>query len=104
MRSHTPTIEVGGVDIPYLTLDPLLIWDHWIRGDHCSHPWSTVIFTQSGKSGLDPLIKQLLKSKRKKKIKIKQVKPVLHFVPNDDGTTDVIEYSQEGMKVVRSLV
>ena len=37
---------------------------------------------------------------KRKKIKVKQVKPVLHFIPNEDGTSEVIEYSQKGMKVL----
>jgi hypothetical protein len=51
------------------------------------------------KQALEPLIKSALKPKRKK-IKVKQVKPVLHFVPNDDGTAEIIQYSAKGMKVL----
>ena len=54
------------------------------------------------KTAADPLIQQL--TKKKKKVKVKQVKPVLHFIPNSDGTTDVIEYSGKGMKVLESHV
>ena len=97
---ETPTIEVGGVDIPLPDPAPIVAASTMAVATTAAALVSTVIFTQV-KSGLDPFIKQLLKPK-KKKVKIKQVKPVLHFVPSNDGTTDLIEYSQKGMKVLKS--
>lgn len=99
---QTPTIEVGGIDIPLPDPAPIVAASTMAVATTAAALVSTVIFTQV-KSGLDPLIKQIIRPK-KKKVKIKQVKPVLHFVPGADGTTDVIEYSQKGMKVVKSGV
>ncbi len=42
------------------------------------------------------------KPKKKKKSKIKQVKPVLHYILNDEGKIDILEYSQKGTKVIGS--
>jgi hypothetical protein len=45
------------------------------------------------------------KVKRDKfKIKLRRVKPVLHFVDNGQGSVEVIEYSGEGMRVIASDV
>ena len=45
------------------------------------------------------------KLKRDKfKIKLRQIRPVLHFVDNGDGGVEVIEYSGEGVKVLASDV
>jgi hypothetical protein len=45
------------------------------------------------------------KLKRNKfKVKLRQVKPVLHFVDNGDGGVEVIEYSGESVKVLASDV
>ena len=51
-------------------------------------------------NALEPFLKNL--AKRKFKVKIKKVKPVLHFVLSDNGNIDVIQYSMDGMKVVDS--
>ena len=49
----------------------------------------------------EPLLKTLSK---KKKVKIKAVKPVLHFVSNEDGSTQLIEYGAQGMKVIEGSI
>ena len=51
---------------------------------------------------LEPMMKRMNAPKKKKKIKIKQVKPVLHYIMNDEGIVDILEYSQKGTKVVGS--
>ena len=63
---QTPTIEVGGVDRSRQIHQLLPV--RWPQRQRVPALVSTVIFTQV-KSGLDPLIKQLLKPK-KKKVKI----------------------------------
>lgn len=97
---QVPTVEIGGVEIDLPDPAPIVAASTMAVATTAAALVSTVIFTQV-KSGLDPLIRQLLKP-RKKKVKVKQVKPVLHFIPSGDGTTDVIEYSQKGMKVLKS--
>jgi len=50
------------------------------------------------KNAAEPLIKEATKNKFK--IKIKQVKPVLHYVLADNGHIDIFEYSAEGTKMI----
>ena len=57
---------------------------------------STIALNQL-KNAIGPHLGKLLK---KKKVKIKQVKPVLHYIPNEDGTVECLEYSAKGVKVL----
>lgn len=50
------------------------------------------------KNAAEPLIKEATKNKFK--IKIKQVKPVLHYVLAEEGHIDIFEYSAEGTKMI----
>jgi len=50
------------------------------------------------KNAAEPLIKEATKNKFK--IKIKQVKPVLHYVMAEDGHIDIFEYSADGTRLV----
>jgi hypothetical protein len=50
------------------------------------------------KNAAEPLIKEATKNKFK--IKIKQVKPVLHYVMAEEGHIDIFEYSAEGTRLV----
>ena len=50
------------------------------------------------KNAAEPLIREAAKNKFK--IKIKQVKPVLHYVLTDNGKIDIFEYSSDGTKLV----
>jgi hypothetical protein len=50
------------------------------------------------KNAAEPLIKEATKNKFK--IKIKQVKPVLHYVMAEGGHIDIFEYSAEGTRLV----
>lgn len=62
---------------------------------------SAMVATQvlnAGKQAAEPLIREL--TKKKTKVKIKQVKPVLHFVQAEDGNVDIFEYSGTGTKLV----
>ena len=100
----TPVIEVGGVDIPLPEPGPLVAAGSLAVVTTVVTLGATIGVNQA-KQALEPLVKKALRPKpkangKKKKIKIKQVKPVLHFVPNEDGTTEIIQYSQKGMKVL----
>jgi hypothetical protein len=53
------------------------------------------------KNAAEPLIKEATKNKFK--IKIKQVKPVLHYVLAESGHIDVFEYSAEGTRLVEQV-
>jgi hypothetical protein len=50
------------------------------------------------KNAAEPFIKEATKNKFK--IKIKQVKPVLHYVMAESGHVDIFEYSAEGTRLV----
>ena len=50
------------------------------------------------KNAAEPLIKEA--TKKKLKVKVKQVKPVLHYVLADEGHIDVFEYSATGTRLV----
>ena len=97
-----PVIDVGGVEIPIPEPGPLVAAGSLAVVTTAVTLASTIVFGQL-KSAAEPLVKQMLKPK-KKKIKIKSVKPVLHFVPNEDGTTQLIQYGAKGMKVLEGSI
>ena len=53
------------------------------------------------KNAAEPLIKEA--TKKKFKVKIKQVKPVLHYVLAEAGHIDIFEYSAEGTRLVEQV-
>ena len=97
-----PAINVGGVDIPIPDPAPLVAAVSHAVVTTVVTLGSTIALTQV-KTAAEPLLKKLLTSK-KKKIKIKQVKPVLHFIQNEDGTAEIIQYSAKGMSVVQDNI
>lgn len=58
---------------------------------------ANIVFNQI-KDAATPAIQRLIK--KKFKVKLKNVKPVLHFVQADNGMVDVFEYSAKGTKLV----
>ncbi len=96
----TPTIEVGGIEIPLPDPGPLVAAGSLAVVTTVVTLGAT-IGVQQAKTALEPVLKKILsEAGKKKKIKVKQVKPVLHFIPNENGTTELIQYSQKGMKVL----
>ena len=59
---------------------------------------ATVAFTQL-KNLAEPYIRQLTERMKSKKIKIKKIKPVIHFIGGRTGV-DIIKYSAEGVNLV----
>ena len=53
------------------------------------------------KNAAEPLIKEA--TKKKFKLKIKQVKPVLHYVLAEEGHIDIFEYSATGTRLVEKI-
>jgi hypothetical protein len=53
------------------------------------------------KNAAEPIIKEA--TKKKFKVKIKQVKPVLHYVLAEGGHVDVFEYSATGTRLVEQV-
>ena len=97
----TPTVNVGGMDVPLPEVAPLITAGATAVVTTTVALGASIVIGQI-KSAADPLIQQLIK--KKKKVKVKQVKPVLHFVPNGEGSADIIEYSAKGMKVLESKI
>ena len=50
------------------------------------------------KNAAEPLIREAVKNKFK--IKLKQVKPVLHYVMTETGHVDIFQYSADGTKLI----
>ena len=93
-----PSFEVGGVDIPIPEPGPLVAAGSLAVVTTVVTLGATIAVGQA-KTALEPLLKKMLQPK-KKKIKIKKVTPVLHYIPNEDGTVECIQYSAKGMKVL----
>jgi len=98
----TPTINVGGLDVPAVDVAPLVTAGATAVVTTVVTLGATLAVGQA-KQMLEPLAKKMMAPKKKKKIKIKQVKPVLHFVESAEGV-EIIEYSQKGMKILESNI
>jgi len=93
----TPTFTVGGININLP--DPSLVATAGAVAVVTTA--STMVATtalNALKNAAEPLIKEATKNKFK--IKIKQVKPVLHYVLGESGHIDVFEYSENGTRLV----
>ena len=96
-KPTTPTFTVGGIDINLP--DPSLVATAGAVAVVTTA--STMVATttlNALKNAAEPLIKEATKNKFK--IKIKQVKPVLHYVMSEDGNINIFEYSSEGTKLI----
>jgi hypothetical protein len=93
----TPTFTVGGININLP--DPSLVATAGAVAVVTTA--STMIATQVlnvVKNAAEPVIREATKNKFK--IKIKQVKPVLHYVMAEEGHVDIFEYSSEGTRLI----
>ena len=101
-----PAIKVGGVDVPIPDPGPLVAAGSLAVVTTAVTLGSTIVFTQL-KTAAEPMIKNAVQNMmggKKKKVKIKQVKPVLHFIQNEDGTAEIIQYGAKGMSVVQDNI
>jgi hypothetical protein len=93
----TPTFNIGGVNInlpdPSLVATAGAVAVVTTAATMASSAVLNVL-----KNAVEPLIKEATKNKFK--IKIKQVKPVLHYVMAEGGHIDIFEYSSEGTRLV----
>jgi len=98
--ASNPTINVAGlkIDLP----DPSLVAT---AGAVAVVTTAATIASTTAlnalKNAAEPLIKEATKNKFK--IKIKQVKPVLHYVLAEGGHVDIFEYSAEGTRLVEQV-
>ena len=95
-----PVVDVGGVEIPIPEPGPLVAAGSLAVVTTAVTLGSTIIFAQL-KNAAEPFIRELVK---KKKVKIKSVKPVLHFVASSSGSVDLIQYSAKGMTVLEASI
>ena len=96
----TPTFTINGVDINLP--DPSLVATAGAVAVVTTA--STMVAStalNAVKNAAEPLIKEA--TKKKFKIKIKQVKPVLHYVLAEGGHIDVFEYSATGTRLVEQV-
>ena len=99
-QPKTPTFTVNGIDINLP--DPSLVATAGAVAVVTTA--STMVATtalNAVKNAAEPLIKEA--TKKKFKIKIKQVKPVLHYVLAESGHIDVFEYSATGTRLVEQV-
>jgi hypothetical protein len=95
-----PTFTVGGININLP--DPSLVATAGAVAVVTTA--STMVATtalNALKNAAEPIIKEA--TKKKFKIKIKQVKPVLHYVLAEGGHVDIFEYSAEGTRLVEQV-
>jgi hypothetical protein len=95
-----PTFTINGVDINLP--DPSLVATAGSVAvvTTASTMVATTVFNTL-KNAAEPLIKEA--TKKKFKVKIKQVKPVLHYVLAEGGHIDVFEYSANGTRLVEQV-
>jgi hypothetical protein len=100
-KPEQPTITIAGVEAPLPEPAPLITAGATAVVTTAVTLTAGILVGKFKEAVLEPMMKRM-NSPKKKKIKIKQVKPVLHYILNDEGTVDVLEYSQKGTKVVGS--
>ena len=95
-----PTFTVNGIDINLP--DPSLVATAGAVAVVTTA--STMVATTAFnalKNAAEPIIKEA--TKKKFKIKIKQIKPVLHYVLAEGGHVDIFEYSANGTRLVKQV-
>jgi hypothetical protein len=96
-KPTTPTFSVYGVNINLP--DPSLVATAGaVAVVTTAATMASTTVLNALKNAAEPMIKEATKNKFK--IKIKQVKPVLHYVMNSDGVVDIFEYSSEGTRLI----
>ena len=92
-----PTLSVYGVDINLP--DPSLVATAGaVAVVTTAATIASTTVLNALKNAAEPMIKEATKNKFK--IKIKQVKPVLHYVMAEGGHIDIFEYSADGTRLV----
>ena len=93
-----PTITIGGIEAPLPEPAPLITAGATALVTTSVTLTATILVSKFKDAILEPMVKRIeANSGKKKKIKIKkQVKPVLHYVLNDDNTVDILRVFTEG--------
>ena len=92
------TITIGGVEAPLPEPAPLITAGATALVTTAVTLMATIMVGKLKDAVIEPMTKRM--SQKKKKIKIKQIKPVIHYVMNEDSSVDILEYSQKGTKVL----
>ncbi len=99
-KPKTPTFSAYGVDINLP--DPSLVATAGaVAVVTTAATIASTAVLNALKNAAEPLIKEATKNKFK--IKIKQVKPVLHYVMTEEGHINIFEYSAEGTRLVEQV-
>ena len=101
-KPEQPTITIAGVEAPLPEPAPLITAGATAVVTTAVTLTAGILVGKFKEAVLEPMMKRMNSPKKKKKNKIKQVKPVLHYILNDEGIVDILEYSQKGTKVVGS--
>jgi hypothetical protein len=96
-----PTITIGGVEAPLPEPAPLITAGATAVVTTVITLGATIAVAQV-KRVVEPFVKRALKPKKTKKIKIKQVKPVIHYVLGGDDKVYVFEYTQFGTTLLET--
>ena len=96
-----PTITIGGVEAPLPEPAPLITAGATAVVTTVVTLGATIAVAQV-KKVLEPLVKRALEPKKTKKIKIKQVKPVIHYVLGGDDKVYVFQYTQFGANLLET--
>jgi hypothetical protein len=95
-----PTFTVGGININLP--DPSLVATAGaVAVVTTAATIASTTVLNALKNAAEPMIKEATKNKFK--IKIKQVKPVLHYVMSEGGHVDIFEYSADGTRLVEQV-
>jgi hypothetical protein len=99
-KPTTPTFTINGIDINLP--DPSLVATAGaVAVVTTAATITSTTVLNALKNAAEPIIKEATKNKFK--IKIKQVKPVLHYVLAEGGHVDVFEYSAEGTRLIEQV-
>jgi len=99
-QPKTPTFTVNGVDINLPDPSVVATAGSIAVVTTASTMVATTVFNTL-KNAAEPMIKEA--TKKKFKVKVKQVKPVLHYVLADEGHVDIFEYSATGTRLVEKI-
>ena len=92
-----PVIDIGGVEIPLPEVGVVATAGSIAVVTTAAGLGASIVFQQA-KNALTPIINELVK--KKFKVKIKKVKPVLHYVLSETGSINIFEYSAKGTKLL----
>ena len=95
-------IEIGGVEFPIPDPGPIIGSSATAVATTIAALGTTVLFAQL-KTRMDPMLKRMAAAKNKK-VKIKKTMTVLHFIPQEDESVQILQYDNDGVKVVENNI